>query len=416
MNVVIIDGDVSYPPTSGKRLRTLHLMQRLASRHHITYMARGQGDREQNQLATEYLSGKGIEVKIIDDPIPRKKGIAFYARLVANLFSPLPYSVASHDSEKLKAAVAEHAAQHRVDLYQLEWLGYRYALPASAQAVVLQAPNVESLIWQRYYENETRWIKRLYIREQWRKYLRCERDAFRAVRHIVAVTVEDAALAREWFGVDDIDVVDNGVDVPSFREVRLDVHSRCILYLGALDWRPNFDALEVLLGTIYPTVRGVIPDARLLIVGRSPPESLCKQVATQPGAELHADVPDVRPFLARSAVMAVPLRIGGGSRLKILESLAAGLPVVSTRVGAEGLCLRPGDDYTLANTPDEMSRALVWALTQREKARLQAEHGRATVTNRYDWSLLAQRLERVWEKAVHEPRPNAPRSNEPRTQ
>lgn len=399
MNVVIIDGDVSYPPTSGKRLRTLHLMQQLAKRHRVCYVARGHGDKAQYRSAKEYLSERGIEVKIIDDPLPRKKGLAFYGRLAANLLSPLPYSVTSHVSPKVKQAVAEHASTNKVDLYQLEWLGCLYALPSPTVPTVLQAPNVESLIWQRYYETERNCFKRWYVGEQWRKFLRVEREAFRSVRQIVAVTPEDAELAREWFGVQHVNVVDNGTDVAYYSNVRPKAGSRSILYLGALDWRPNVDALEVLLNVIYPAVRAQQADVRLVIVGRSPSDTLTRRVAGLPGVELHANVPDVRPYLAASAALAVPLRIGGGSRLKILEALAAGLPVVSTRVGAEGLCLTPGVDYTLADSPEEMTQALLQCLNEPATSRAQAERGRACVASRYDWSSLAERLERVWENA-----------------
>src|SRR6185436_17999070 len=103
--------------------------------------------------------------------------------------------------------------------------------------------------------------------------------------------------------------------------------------------RPNLDAVQVLLDQIFPAVLAQHPNAILDIVGRNPPKGLAERVRAVPGARLHADVPDVRPFLAECGVMAVPLRIGGGSRLKILEALACGLPVISTRVGAEGLLL-----------------------------------------------------------------------------
>jgi glycosyltransferase involved in cell wall biosynthesis len=399
MHAAIIDGDVSYPATSGKRLRTLNLMLRLAGRHRITYLARGQGDLAQNREATAFLRDHGIDARIVDDPLPPKKGAAFCARLAANLLSPLPYSVASHRSEKFRAAVAELAARDRVDLFQLEWTGYLHTLPSPSAPAVVQAHNVDSLLWQRYHQAETRALARWYIAAQWRKFLRFERQAFRAARAVVAVSVEDAALAREWFGVEHIDVVDNGVDVAHFRSVRPQPASRTILYLGALDWRPNLDALDLLLDAIFPAVAALVPGARLVVVGRSPPDRLRRRVAAVPGAELHADVPDVRPYLGASAVMAVPLRIGGGSRLKILEALASGLPVVSTRVGAEGLAVRPGHDFTLADSPSEMTGALVRCLTRPEEAVAQAERGRQTVAGRYDWSSLADRLERVWEKA-----------------
>src|SRR5262249_55431000 len=147
-------------------------------------------------------------------------------------------------------------------------------------------------------------------------------------------------------------------------------------------------------------IRAQVGDAGLSIVGRAPPAWLRNKVHSYEGVELHADVPDVRPYLASSAVMAVPLRIGGGSRLKILEALASGLPVVSTGVGAEGLAIRPGQDYLLADTPSELVAALVDCLKHPEKGRRLAEQGQDIVSGRYDWSSLADRLERVWEKAA----------------
>ena len=271
MNVVIVDGDVSYPPTSGKRLRTLNLMLPLARRHRLTYIARSQGNAAEDQQAVAFLSDHGITPRIIDDPIPRKKGAFFFARLAANLFSRLPYSVSSHVSPRMRQACAEHAANHLVDLWQLEFSGYLYALQGLSARIVVQAHNVDTLIWQRYHEAERHPLKRWYIRQQWRKFETFERQAFRAATRVVAVSPEDAALAREKFGVEHVDVVDNGVDVASFREVQPMGNSRAILYLGALDWRPNLDALRLLLDAIFPEVRRRVPDAQLRIVGRHPP-------------------------------------------------------------------------------------------------------------------------------------------------
>ena len=212
MNVVILDGDVSYPPTSGKRLRTLNLMLGLAPRHHICYIARGDGDAAANERARRYLATKGIEARIVDAPITRKKGVGFYGRLLGNLFAGLPYSVTSHFSEAVRRAAHDFSAAHSVDLWQVEWSGYLYALqgmgkPLRDLPIVLQAHNVDALIWQRYYEAERNTLKRWYIAGQWRKFRRFEADAFRAVKRVVAVSAEDAALARQWYGIDNVDVV-----------------------------------------------------------------------------------------------------------------------------------------------------------------------------------------------------------------
>jgi glycosyltransferase involved in cell wall biosynthesis len=136
-----------------------------------------------------------------------------------------------------------------------------------------------------------------------------------------------------------------------------------------------------------------------VIVGRHPPVNLVKRAEQTPGVELLADVPDVRPYLGASGVMAVPLRIGGGSRLKILEALACGLPVVSTKVGAEGLLLTPGVDYVQAEE-DAMADALVHAIRRPAEVQAMAEHGRAIVLDTYDWSVLAKKLEATWERSL----------------
>src|SRR5688500_15265705 len=130
---------------------------------------------------------------------------------------------------------------------------------------------------------------------------------------------------------------------------------------------------------------------------RNPPAALVRDARAQAGVEIHADVPDVRPFLARSGVMAVPLRIGGGSRLKILEALATGLPVVSTRVGAEGLRLTAGRELAVVERVEGMAAALVDCVRDPDAARAMAACGRRLVLERYDWDVLADKLECIWE-------------------
>jgi glycosyltransferase involved in cell wall biosynthesis len=398
MRIAIVDGDLCYPTTSGKRLRSLNLLLPLAGRHQITCVMRGHGDASENAACREFLNSQGIEAHVIDDPIPKKKGTGFYVRLAANLLSPLPYSVASHRSERFAAGVRAFAAGRDIDLWGVDWSGYLYAVAGLPGPVVLQAHNVDSLLWRRYHDTARGPLRRWFVRRQWKKFARFESDAFRRVRRVVFVSEADANLAREWFGVSNGAVVDNGVDVAGFGSVRPSPGSRSILYLGSLDWRPNLDAVELLLDDIFPRVRAALPDAKLVIVGRKPPEGLVRRVEKSAGVELHADVPDVKPYLASSGVMAVPLRIGGGSRLKILEALACGLPVVSTAVGAEGLHLTPGEDYTLAEA--DMADALIAALLRPAEAFAQAARGKESVALRYDWSALATKLERVWESVV----------------
>ncbi len=398
MRVAIVDGDVSYPATSGKRLRTLNLMLRLAGRHQITYIGRCAANSEEARVAPPFLREHGIEPILVHDPVPQKTGLAFYARLALNVFSPLPYSVQSHQSMALREVVRQYDQQHRVDVWQFEWPPYMTLVDAVIHGPRLViAHNVDTLIWQRYYENETNLLKKAFLQQQWHKFRRYEQIAFRAATRVIAVSAEDAHLIRTEFGQPAVDVVDNGIDRAYFEGVTGRRDPTRILFLGALDWRPNLDAINLLLDRIFPEVQAQEPSARLVIVGRHPPAALVRRAAELPQVELHANVADVRPFLAESGVMAVPLRIGGGSRLKILEALACGLPVVSTRVGAEGLNLQPGGDYVQAEE-GAMAAALVEAIRKPERAQEQAQRGRRVVLESYDWGVLARKLEAAWEK------------------
>ncbi|HVS38326.1 MAG TPA: glycosyltransferase [Gemmataceae bacterium] len=406
MNVAIVDGDAAYPPSNGKRLRTLNLMIRLARRHRITYIARCHDGPAAIEKAADYLRENGIESVLVDHPLPRKKGLAFCARLAANLLSPLPYSVTSFDSPLLRRVVREHEDRRRVDVWQFEWTPFLEMVQGGCAPRVLIAHNIDSLIWRRYCETERRLMRRWFLHRQWRKFESYERRTFRLADRVVTVSDDDADLACDLYGIDKVEVVDNGVDTAFYaaavegRGMFSPRRSDRVLFLGSLDWRPNLDAVQLLLDGIFPAVRAQIPSARLCIVGRKPPEALRRRVAATDFAELHADVADVRPYLAEAGVMAVPLRIGGGSRLKILESLAAALPVVATRVGAEGLRLENGRDLMVVERPEDMAAALVRCILAPEEARRLAEHGRAVVREHYDWNVLADKLEALWQSVA----------------
>jgi len=400
VRVAIVGPSFPYPPTSGNRIRTVNLLVRLARRHRITYICYRENDRRRAHQAVEYLGDHGIESVEVDHAVPSKRGIGFYARLAANLMSPLPYSVASFAKTALRRAISDYAARHEIDLWQAEGAPFFEPLRGLAGTPrVLMAHNVESLIWERHHATERNRLKRWYIKQQWQKFEQFEQKAFAESDRVVTVSPEDAAIVRDRFDVDRVDVVDNGIDRSYFESVLSDRDPARILFLGSFEWRPNLDAVSLLLDRIFPEVRAAEPSARLDLVGRNPPASLARRVDGMAGVALHADVPDIRPYLAQSGVMAVPLRIGGGSRLKILEALATGLPVVSTYVGAEGLHLEPERDFTLVEHPEKMASVLLRCIQDPGPAREMAGRGRRLVLERYDWDALAEELERAWQIA-----------------
>ena len=233
-------------------------------------------------------------------PVPAKSGLTFPARLLANLFSTRPYSVTSHQSEPMRQAIADTAKRGDVDVWQLEWLAYLPMIDPSLPGTrVVVAHNVDTLIWQRYFETETSFLKKAYLRTQWQKFRRFEEDGFRQADRVVAVSEDDAQLIRTRFGQPNVDVVDNGIDRGFFENVQAERDPRRILFLGALDWRPNLDAVALLLERIFPAVRAQEPTAKLSIVGRNPSAGLVQRGGQTAGAELHANVADVRPLPGR---------------------------------------------------------------------------------------------------------------------
>jgi glycosyltransferase involved in cell wall biosynthesis len=397
---VVIDEELPYPAVTGKRIRTMGLLERLARRHQITYVCHRNANPAEVRPAADHFAALGIRTIVIDRPVPPRSGVRFYARLAANLASSLPYSVTSHTSTAMVRALEELARREPIDLWHCEWTPYAQAIRHLPGRRVVMAHNVESVIWQRYHETETNLAKRWYIRQQWKKFLRFERAVLQEADLTVAVSDLDAERFQLDLGVPRVDVVDNGVDTRFFHPLGEWREPATLLFLGSLEWRPNLDGVAALLDRIFPAVQAEEPGARLLLVGRNPPEWLQRAAASRPGVELHGNVPDVRPFLARAGMLVVPLRIGGGSRLKILEALASGTPVVSTRIGAEGLHLRADEHLTITESLDEMARAIVATIRDPEHALLRTEAGRATVLQRYDWSSLSARLEQLWLRAA----------------
>ena len=389
---------LGYPPKGGNWLRTLNLMLPLARRHELTYVCRSGGDDKAEETARQFYADHGIQIHVCGKPPAEKRGTAFYARVAANLASPLPYSIASHRSREVRDEIRHLAESKAADLFQFEALGYADTLNGTSARTIVMAHNVESLIWERLCQTEPQPVRRWFIGKQLRKYERYERDVMHGASRVIAVSREDAVLLNDRFGVNDVRVVDNGVDVKYFASTAAQraPDPKQILFLGSLDWRPNLDAIDVLLTQVMPEVLAVEPEARLSIVGRNPSAALLRRIRREPNVEVHANVDDVRPYLARSAVMAVPLRIGGGSRLKILEAIAAGVPVVSTAVGSEGLLFEADRDLRVAEGGQAMATAIVDTMRNPERAAAMVERGRTLIDAHYDWSRLADRLEQIW--------------------
>ncbi|MCI0590548.1 MAG: glycosyltransferase family 4 protein [Gammaproteobacteria bacterium] len=388
MRVLVLDEEFPYPTNNGKRTRSFNLYRRLAGQFQIRYVGYG----EDGSAAAKVLRAEGIEPVSVRARVPPKQGPGFYLRLLANLLSPLPYIVTSHYSQVYRDVVEHNLARFRPDLVLYEWTPYAiYAKGLSPVKKLVSAHNVEADIWQRYYENETNLLRRWYIREQWRKVERFEQAALGWVDGAMAVSDLDCArLAQVCPGLR-MTVIPNGVDLDYFRSLRQPDQRRHLVFTGSMDWRPNQDAARYFIREILPLLRQTRPDLECTFVGRSPPADI-QGLAEVPGVHITGTVDDVRPYVGRAAVYVVPLRIGGGSRLKILEALAMGRAVVSTTVGAEGLDVVHDKHLLLADDPRTFADSVLWLIDDQQRCRNLSTEGRRLVEQHYGWHALADRF------------------------
>jgi glycosyltransferase involved in cell wall biosynthesis len=326
MRILVIDEEFPYPLDSGKRIRTFNLVSRLAVRSEVHYLAFGSSESE----SFAALSRAGMNPIAVPANLPPQSGPMFYARLAANLFSEYPYIVQRHFSPIFQNHLNQAISRIRPDLILCEWTPYAvYVQQNPGIPRVVVAHNIEQRIWERYYEHEESLLKKWYIGRQKAKVGSFERRVFNFVEGAVAVSESEASEIRSLNPDLYVQVVDNGVDLDYFVPSPDEHQVGSLVFVGAMHWRPNQDAVQYFVDEILPLVRSGRPDVSIAVVGQAPPAHIQK-LDSLPGVHIVGRVDDVRPYVDAATVYVVPLRIGGGTRLKILEALAMSKAVVST--------------------------------------------------------------------------------------
>jgi sugar transferase (PEP-CTERM/EpsH1 system associated) len=394
MRILWLKSDLLLPLDKGGKLRTWHLMRHLARRHQITYLSFADPD----QPAADVDGMREVAVRV--ETIPRrdspKRSARFYAGAALHLADPLPYAVGKYRSRAYARRVHELASETAFDLIVCDFLPPAVNLPARLPApAVLFTHNVEAEIWRRHAETAPSLSARLLYRAQHRRMLAFEGRTLRRFDGVLAVSDAD----RETFArlypdavKRPIEVVATGVDTQFFTPAPSAATGRSLVFTGSMDWLPNEDAMLHFCRDILPLIRAREPEVRLSIVGRAPTPAVHK-LAAEHDIVVTGRVDDVRPFMADATVYIVPLRIGGGTRLKIFEAMAMGKAVVSTTVGAEGLPVRNGEHVLIADEPAAFADAVVRLLRDVGARRSLEAAARALVIERYDWSAVAGELE-----------------------
>jgi glycosyltransferase involved in cell wall biosynthesis len=254
---------------------------------------------------------------------------------------------------------------------------------------------VETTIWQRHAEQSRSLLKKLFFQMQARKMENYERRICRTAKHVIAVSEIDACRMKRMFGIETVTNVPTGVDVDYFAPRGAASNVSEIVFCGSMDWLPNVDAVEYFLSEVLPLIRAKLPNTTFTIAGRSPDARVLKAAQGVAGVSVTGKVEDMRPYLWGAKISIVPIRIGGGTRLKIYECMAAGVPVVSTTVGAEGLRYKDGTEIVIADDPGGFASACLRLLSDDQARRAIAHNALARAQGEFSWEAVSREFEAI---------------------
>lgn len=400
MQILWLKTELLHPVDKGGKIRSYNMLKALKSSNRITYLTLDDGTADSNaaELATEYCD----ELVRIAQRRREKFTTGFYVDLMLNFASDLPYAIKKYESVAMRNEIATRVANGNFDVVVCDFLAPAVNVPPSLNcASVLFQHNVEAMIWKRHYEVQTNAARKAYLFRQWQKMRAFEAKACPMFDCVVAVSREDREMIRREYAVENVYDVPTGVDTSYFQPSG-DVQSRPhhLVFTGSMDWLPNEDAIRYFTEQIMPRIKQEVADVTLTVVGRNPYPSLVELSKRDPSVMVTGRVEDVRPFMEEAAVYIVPLRIGGGTRLKIYEAMAMEKAIVSTSVGAEGLPVVDGQEVVLADTPESFAEAVVRLLRE---PRLAAEIGKratAKVRDQFGWDAVAESFATICEQAI----------------
>src|ERR1700682_828379 len=383
------------PVDTGGKIRSYNILRHLSSRHQVTLLSIYGGKPD---LAYENELRRHFDKAVFNCNGAPVGGDGIFANARNYFFrlgSAVPYAVSKFTSAEVRRIIKQKLNDHEFDVAVCDFLAVSDNFPIILNTpTVLFQHNVESSLWQRQAQCERNWLKKVMYIFEAAKMKRYEAAAIKRFDHVIAVSDADKQVMNRMVSAD-ISVVPTGIDIRQFSAKDIsNSDGNLVIFTGSMDWEANADAMRYFCSEIWPRVLLRVPEAKFCIVGRNPGPSI-RRLACE-SVEVTGTVPSVVEYLRVATVCVVPLRIGGGTRLKIFEAMAMGKPIVSTPIGAEGLDVTDGLDIVLAEKPVAFAD---WVVRLLKEKSLRTKIGVAAVdcARRHDWSVIVPRFEEVLE-------------------
>jgi glycosyltransferase involved in cell wall biosynthesis len=388
-----------YPADTGAKVRSLNIFSRLAKRasiHAVSFAdpaLEGASIRKMQELFESYT------------PVPwqetNKYSLNFYKEIFTNQFSVLPYFLQKCCLPHFRSTVENLLAKEHFDLLFCDFL--HTAVPmlrSSFRPKIVFEHNAEFQLRKRKWQVERNPLRKMVFGTEWKKTRPLEAQVCRSFDHVLTVSDEDQQTIRREFGVNHISTLPTGVDTDFFRPGGIPSVPGRLVFGGSMDWDPNEDGVLWFLQNVYPLIRQALPNVSLVVVGRAPSPRFRAIAAKAPAVEVTGTVPDVRPYLSQAEVVVVPLRIGGGTRIKIPEAMAMAKAVVSTPIGAEGLPFQDGKQIRLAEQPRDFADAVIELLKRGSLRKAMENAARKEVVANHGWETVVDKVEEVLDRLV----------------
>jgi sugar transferase (PEP-CTERM/EpsH1 system associated) len=403
VRILWLKTELLHPVDKGGKIRTYNMLRELKRDHQVTYLTLDDGTAT---VADRALSGEFCDQMVcVPHSMQPKFTAGFYRELLLNLFSPLPYAIKKYESLNMRNEILKQLGTNLFDVVICDFLAPAVNVPLNLSCTtILFQHNVEAVIWQRHHQVENNPFRKTYLYGQWRKMRRFERETCRRFDCVIAVSEDDRRQIEQDYSVKRVFDIPTGVDTDFFRPRNEETEPDALVFTGSMDWLPNEDAIRYFSDHVFPIIKQQVPKVTLTVVGRNPNQSLQELGNKDPSIVITGRVDDVRPYIERASVFIVPVRIGGGTRLKIYEAMAMEKPVVSTTVGAEGLPVKHGLELLVADTAEAFAESVVRLLRNRDFAGQIGQKAAKTVREHFSWRNVAEEFSRICETAVRERR------------
>jgi sugar transferase (PEP-CTERM/EpsH1 system associated) len=392
MKLLLLTQVLPYPPDSGPKIKTLNVIKYLAQHHKITLISFVRGDQSAD---IDHLRRYCEAVY----PIPMVRHPLYdVIALARSLLTGQPWVILRDDRREMRRKIKQLLAQEPISIVHVDQLNMaQYAEHIPGVYKVLDTHNALWLLYQRIWQTMKPGPKKWLLGRDWRLLKRFEARICQKFDRVLAVSEEDRAALLEAVSQPlDITVIPITVDTDEVKPVTRSPDADHILYLGTMYWPPNIDGVYWFIREVLPLLLEKRPNLTFDVVGSRPPQGLLDLSRPETGIHVTGYVKDIAPYLEKAGMMIVPLRAGGGMRVKILEALAYGLPVVSTTIGCEGIVVENGRHILIADSPAEFARVILQLLDNRSLADELGRNGRNLIETTYDYRVALRTLDKIY--------------------